>query len=189
MALVLTAPPTAEPISLADAKAHLRVTGAAEDGLISTLMIAARKQVELAAGLALITQGWSYYLDRWPGTQTIDLPLAPLRVIDNVFVYGEDDVGASIDAAHYFADSVSHPPRLALRTGRVWPPPGRAANGIEIAFHAGFGAAAANVPEPLRQAVLMLVAHGFEHRGDEAGLRGVPPGFDAAVAPFRRVRL
>jgi uncharacterized phiE125 gp8 family phage protein len=187
MALVLTTPPALEPVTLAEAKTHLRVTHADEDALITSLIVAARRQAELASGMAFIAQGWSYYLDRWPREAHVEIPLAPLIGIDDVFVYGEDDVGASIDTAHYYADTASRPPRLVRRTGRGFPIPGRAANGIEIVFQAGFGAAAANVPETLRQAVLMLAAHYYEHRGDESV--GPPLTFEAAVQPYRRARL
>jgi uncharacterized phiE125 gp8 family phage protein len=48
------------------------------------------------------------------------------------------------------------------------------------------------VPQPLRQAILMLAAHWFEHRsavseeGDEAA---TPLGFRTLVAPYRRMTL
>ena len=53
---------------------------------------------------------------------------------------------------------------------------------------AGYGASSVDVPAPLRQAALMLVAHWYEHRGvvghDQAG--NVPPqGFEALIAPYR----
>ena len=74
MPSILTTPPLAEPLALADAKAHLRVTSSDEDAMISTLIIAARRHVEQATGLALITQGWSVFLDRWPCTPEIATP-------------------------------------------------------------------------------------------------------------------
>ncbi len=66
MPLILTAGPSVEPVSLAEAKAHCRVDGTAEDTLIASLIVAARMHVERALDAALIAQGWSLYLDGWP---------------------------------------------------------------------------------------------------------------------------
>lgn len=184
MPLISTSPPAVEPLSLAEAKLHLRVDDAAEDTTIGSLIVAARRHVEQVTGLALIQQGWSLYLDRWPGMQVV-LPLSPLIAIADVWVYGEDDVGAAVDAAHWFADNVSRPPRLVLRSGRAWPRPGRTANGIEIAFSAGFGASPAQVPQPLRQAMLRLIAHWFDNRGDAAA----PQSAEALLQPYRGIGL
>ena len=68
--------------------------------------------------------------------------------------------------AHYFLDATSNPPRLVFRDGRSPSPPGRRAKGIEIRVTAGFGLPAA-VPQDLKQAVLLLVADAFAHRGDD----------------------
>lgn len=43
----------ADPVTLDEAKAFLRVTHGAEDALIATLLAAARARVEAAAGLSL----------------------------------------------------------------------------------------------------------------------------------------
>ena len=172
MPLILTTPPAAEPVSLAEAKAHLRVTHADDDAYISRLIAAARRAIELASGLRLVSQGWSLFADRWPDTPMLSLQLAPVSSITDIITYGEDDTAATVDPAHYYLDAVSRPGRAVLRDGRTPPRGGRAVNAIEVRFTAGFGAAAA-VPEELRQAVLMTVAHWYDHRGDGDG--GVLP--------------
>jgi uncharacterized phiE125 gp8 family phage protein len=189
MPAILTTPPAIEPVSLADAKAHLRIAHADEDALISTLVIAARQHIEGATGLKLLTQAWSIFADRWPEGSSVKLMIAPLAAVTSVKVYGEDDVAAAIDPAHYFLDRASRPPRLALRSGRVWPLPGRIANGIEIAVSAGFGPAVTDVPAALRQACLKLVAHWYAFRGDDEGTRNLPPAITAMLSPYREARL
>ena len=188
MPSILITPPAAEPISLAEAKAHLRAVHADEDQLIGTLINSARRIVEARSGLLLIQQTWKCYLDDWPETGIIDLPLSPVQAIADLAVYGEDDIAALIDPAHYFADTLSRPARLVMRGSRAWARPGRAANGIAITLTVGFGAAASAVPAPLRQAILILVAHWFEHRGN-ANPPPLPLTLDALIRPYRGVRL
>ena len=163
MALVQTSGPPAEPVTVSEAKAHLRIDGADEDTLIASLILTSRLHVETALGLALLTQGWRLTLDRWPCEKDLELPLRPLQTIDSVRVLPAEGAAAVIAPTNYIADVVSVPPRL-VRTGVIWPQPGKAANGIEIDFTAGYGATPASVPAPIRQALLLLVAHWYERR-------------------------
>jgi uncharacterized phiE125 gp8 family phage protein len=139
MSLFLTTPPSVEPLSLLEAKAHLRVPHTDDDTYISTLITSARRRVELRTGLRLITQGWSQFLDCWPPFGTIELGVSPVSVVSDIIVYGDTDAAATIDAAHYFLDATSKPPRVVFRQGRCPSPPGRRAKGIEIRMIAGFG--------------------------------------------------
>jgi uncharacterized phiE125 gp8 family phage protein len=188
MPSTLTTPPASEPLTLAEAKAHLRVLHADEDQLISELIKSARRQAESATGLRFIQQIWSVYYDDWPETGVIELPIAPVIAITDVKTYSEDSIAAVIDPAHYFADRLSRPPRLLLRPDRIWARPGRIANGIEVVVTAGFGATAASVPEPLRQAMLQLIAHRYTHRGEDEAAHA-PFAFAGLIAPFREMRL
>ncbi|MCI0546839.1 MAG: head-tail connector protein [Candidatus Rokubacteria bacterium] len=192
MAAMLIEAPAVEPVSLAEGKAYLKLEGSEEDAILSRLMIAARVQVERIGGLALIRQRWWVSLDRWPGKPDIELPIAPVSEIHSLKVLGEDDAAATIDPAHYFADLASSPQRLVLRGSRQWPPPGRSAAGIEIELAAGFGEAPEDVPQGLRQAILLLGGHWYEHRlavEEEGRLQEVPLAVRTLVHPYRRVRL
>ena len=66
MPSIQTSPPATEPVSLAEAKAHLRVTHNDDDAYITTLIKTARQGIEAQTGLGLISQGWSVFLDDWP---------------------------------------------------------------------------------------------------------------------------
>ncbi len=192
MPLILTAGPATEPVSLEEAKAHCRIDSDTEDTLVSSLILAARLHVEHSLGFALLSQNWSLYLDRWPDKPFVELPLAPLIGIDAVRLYSPTGSWVTLDPGLFFADAVSRRPRLARAEAQVWPAPGRELNGIEIAFTAGYGASADDVPAPLRQAILLLVAHWYEARepvtfGDDAEL--VPLTVASLVAPYREARL
>ncbi|MHA1523457.1 MAG: head-tail connector protein [Alphaproteobacteria bacterium] len=188
----MTTSPAVEPLTLSEAKSHLRVDTTDEDILISSLITAARVHIEAATGRALITQVWSLYLDTWPAGNAVPLPLAPLVSVDAVRTYDVQGVATTLNAQDYFVDTVSQVPRVVRVNGQIWSPPGQVANGVEIAFTAGYGIATSDVPEPLRQAVRLLVAHWFETRepvvlGAQADM--VPTTVDALAAPYRRVRL
>jgi uncharacterized phiE125 gp8 family phage protein len=192
MPLILTAGPSAEPISVAEAKAHCRVDSDAEDTLIASLILAARMHIERSLDVALIEQSWSLYLDAWPDRHFVRLPLAPVVSLDAVRLYSPTDTNITLDPSLFFLDSAGSRPRLVRRDAQAWPLPGRPANGIEIAFTAGYGPAADDVPMPIRLAIKMLVAHWYEARepvlpGEDAN--ALPLTVASLVAPYREVRL
>ena len=191
MALVLTSGPAVEPVTVSEAKSHLRIDGTAEDVLIASLILTSRLHVEAALGLALINQTWMLVLDRWPGDGQADIPIAPLQAVTAVRVKNAAGAATVVPATSYLVDIVSKPPRLVWNNAAPVMP-GRIANGIEIDLSAGFGATAASVPAPLKHAVLMLTAHWYEHRDPvEIGSAAarIPDAVSDLIQPFRKFRL
>ncbi|MFP3945020.1 MAG: head-tail connector protein [Alphaproteobacteria bacterium] len=186
--LVLVTPPAVEPVTLDEAKAYLRVETADEDALITRLIAAARHAAERATGRAFITQGWRMTLDRWPSSRVIELPFPPLQSVDTVVLIDEADAETVWPAQNTVADTATEPGRLALRDGVAPPLPGRDIAGLAVDFTAGYGVQSTDVPEALRQAMIRLVAHWFEHR-DEAGPLEVPGEIGALLAPYRVAQL
>jgi len=185
----LITPPAAEPVSLAEFKAHLRIDGSAEDALLAGLIVIAREHLERSTGLALISQGWRLYLDRWPEAGVVEIARGPVVAVQTVRAFDEIGEESEIPLAGHVLDGVRRPARLWLR---VRPDAGQAMNGIEIDFTAGFGDAGADVPDTLRRAMLIHAAHMYEFRGAvplEMQPAGVPEGYDRLVAPFLMRRL
>ncbi len=192
MALVRTSAPEVPPVTLSDAKAHLRVDGSDEDALISWLIETATAHIEHGYGLALITQGVTIIRDDWPDSWFVELPLTPVQSVSSITVFEADGGGIAFDAGHWFTDTISHPPRIVLHGTAPWPQPGRRANGIEIAVMAGYGDVPADVPEPVRHALLLLVAQWFEQREPvsmDAAPNEIPDSVSTLLNPFRPVRL
>ena len=191
MALVLTSGPAIEPVTVTEAKAHLRVDGTAEDVLISSLILTSRLHLEASLDLALITQSWTLVMDRWARGSDIEIPMSPLLSINAVRVKKADGSFTVVPATSYVVDIASRPARLVWNA-TVKPDPGVPANGIEIDFTAGFGATANLVPAPLRHALLLLTAHWYEHRDPtEIGSQSarVPAAISDLIQPFRKIRL
>lgn len=185
---ILTLPPTLETISVAEAKDHLRVTHSDDDTYISTLISSARRMIEQRYDLALLQQSWSSFQNDWPCDGIFKLPIYPVQSIVDLLVYGDDDVAATIDHAHYYLDAVSKPCQLVLRNGRSFPRPGRRVNGIEVKISAGFGTTAAAVPSPIKQALLVILSDWYAARGDvDAG--NIPLAAQALLSPYCTVRL
>jgi uncharacterized phiE125 gp8 family phage protein len=137
--------------------------------------------VEAQTRRALITQTWRIVRDAWPQAGVISIHPQPLRELLAVRIYVADNTAQTPGLDDFAVDSVSGillvPPDL--------PPPGRAISGIELDVEVGYGDAGSDVPEPLRHAIRLLVAHWYEHR---AG-RDVPMNVSALIAPYRVMAL
>ena len=188
MALLLTTPPIAEPLVLADVKAHLRLAITEDDAYISTLITAARRSIESHYGLALMPQTWALFADAWPLGGVFHIPLWPLQSVANLSVFADDDTTATIDPANYYLDVATRPARFALRQGRVFPAPGRNINGLKILFTAGFGTDASAVPAEIKEGLMATVADWYQNRGD-AGGGTLPDTALAAMAAHKNARL
>ena len=193
--LTLITPPAAEPVTLAEARAHLRIDGTGDDALIAALIAAAREAVESHTRRALMAQSWRLTLDRFPGAPlpwwdgvrqgadlpssagAIELPRPPLQSVASVTVFDDADAPAVVPAADYFVDTAREPGRIVLRSAKSWPVVRRAAAGVEIDFTAGYGAAT-DVPQAIRQGILLLAGYWFENR------EAVSPDGPAAEIPL-----
>ena len=191
MPLVLTSGPAAEPVTVAEAKAYLRVDGNAEDALIASLILTSRLHIETALGIALMTQSWTLVLDDWPRRGAVEIPVQPVQSIQSVRVRDRAGNVTTSPETDYILDGTSVPPRLVPAQGG-WPKPSRSIAGIEIALTAGYGGGPADVPGPIRQALLLLTAHWYEHRQPiEIGRPStrIPDAISDLLLPYRKVRL
>ncbi len=209
--LVVTSEPGVEPISTAEAKDHLRVTGTAQDSLIDGHVKAARTACETFTRRALITQGLRYGLDAfprpheerlWEGVRDgadvarverfVELPRPPLQSVTSVVTYDDNDSATTFAASNYFTDTSSDPGRVILRTGATWPTALRVGRAIEIAYTAGYGDYGSDVPQALLQGMYLMIAHFFENR--EAVVVGaaaakLPEGVADLWRPYRVLTL
>lgn len=191
MSLILTSAPEIEPVSLAEAKAHLRLDTATEDAVVASLITTSRLHIETALGLALVDQTWSIFADRLSHRAPLDLPIHPVRAVLAVRTHHRDAAIITHPLSHMTLDANPLRPRLLWDPPPIVPSPLRTMNGYEISVRAGFGPHAGDVPAPIRQALLMLVAHWFEHRDPVeigAAKTQIPTRVSDLLAPWKSLR-
>lgn len=159
MVLMPLGAPATPPVTLVDAKAHLRVTHDGEDALIADLVAAASRFLTEDTGLALTHQSWRLSLGTVPRCPVI-LPRNPIASISAVTIYDRDGTPTVLEGSAYRLDLMCRPATLTLVPGAL----AAGTDSIEIDLRAGFGATSLDVPDTLRRALMALVAHWYEFR-------------------------
>lgn len=183
---VLVTAPAEMPVSLAEAKAHLRVDGAGEDGLIGALILAATQHLDGWSGVlgrCLVTQEWRIVLPRFPvfPRDEMRLPLAPVQSATISYFNGEN-ISTTLASGFDLAGE-----RLMLSYGSTWPNTTWRADAVAVNFVAGYGEPEA-VPAPIKQAILLMVGHWFQNREAAADkpVSALPMAVDSLISPYRR---
>lgn len=179
--LTIITPPAVEPVTLMEAKSHVRVEIADDDNLITALITTARESIEREIGRSMMTQTLRETVDG--GRETIRLERAPVQAVTSVTLTDSNGTVSTIQPNQYVeADGA-----MKYLYG-PWPI-GRGFQAIQVDYLAGYGDAANDVPNPLKQAVLMLIGHFYENR--EAINIGnivteLPFGVKVLIQPYKR---
>lgn len=187
---VITTAPTEKPITVAEAKTHLRVDIADDDNMIDGLIGVATDYLESRTSSAFITQTWDLWLDDWPDMRVFYLPKPPVQSVVHIKYFDENNTESVFAASNYLVDTYDWPGRIVLKTGSNYPNVVlRQANGINVQFVCGYGLAAA-VPDPLKMAIKLLVGDLYENRENTLIAQGVtvaqlPFAVNSLIEPFR----
>jgi uncharacterized phiE125 gp8 family phage protein len=161
MASKLITAPATEPVTVAEAKAHLRVDSADDDALITALIVSARQGAEHITGRALMPQTWELALDKFP--RQINLSRAPLTSITSIKYLDESGVLRTMTEGAYLLDGHSEPARMTPAYGTNWPATRCQANAVLVQFVAGYTSAAA-VPQEIKSWMLLRIGMLYENR-------------------------
>lgn len=187
MALIDLAAPSVEPVDLNYAKIFLRVDGTHEDSLITDLISTARLQVENILGRTLISRTM-LYSGPVPNGHCLVLPRPPLLAVTRLSVVDGDDHSIDIPTTDYKISTRRDPGEIALTISHNWVDYLVGCTTIEIEFRAGYGDSPSDIPLPIKQAILLLLAQHYEYR-DGAEHPAVPMMVDALLMPYRWARL
>ena len=163
--------PAVEPVTVAEAKAHLRVDVSDDDTYIGTLVTAAREWCEQYLDRTLVNTQWVMRFDSFPpdGTQDIELPRPPMSLAGTttaVSLTFTSETGGTqaYSTASFRVDRNATPGAVKTLYGQTWPPHLMDDNAVSVTWWAGYGSAGSSVPAAVRHAILMLVGHWYENR-------------------------
>lgn len=154
--------PGSEPVTLEEAKLHLRVDADDDDNLITELIKASRRWCEQYQGRAFINQSITLKLDKF--VNKIKLPMAPLVSVTSIKYLDTAGVQQTLDNSVYDVDTISEPGQINLAYNQSWPTTRLVHHAVEIIFVAGYGATASAVPEDIKSAIKLLLGHFYENR-------------------------
>lgn len=180
--------PAREPLSIEDAKEHLRIDQNDEDVWLLDAIKAVRQRAEGMLGRALISQTLEVALSGWPATRVIALPRPPLVSVTSVKYFNEADAEATLAASNYIVDTRTTPGRLVLKSTMSWPATVlREVNGVIIRYVAGYGELASDVPPEIRAALKLWLGEMYENRENSAagGLVTVPNAAEKLLLKWR----
>ena len=189
MIYTVLVPPVALPVSLDQAKAHLRIDHDEEDTLLNELIAAASDYIEQETGRLMIVRTLRVFAELPADRLKVNLNLWPVREIVTVTGYDAYGTPQLLPAEDYELDKQDQSAALALKHSESVT---ASQNGLEIDLVAGHFDAPTDLPSSLTRALLVLVAHWYEFRGAFSASdhpASLPDGWDRLIAPHRRVRL
>lgn len=196
--------PTVEPVSLEEARLHLRLdaydspAAHPDDPIVESLITAARQWAEEFCERSIAQATLELALDTWPVSpdyparpQPVYLPRAPLQEILSVVYI--DAAGVQRDLTDYQLDDYDEPPRLMPAAGSSWPSTqDKRLNAVRIRYRAGHTLPGDSpdthpLPKPIKQAILLILGHLYEHREDSAPVRleQIPLGAQTLLRKYR----
>ena len=163
---ILVVAPVVEPVTIEEAKNHLRVDTPDDDALIQRNLVAARRWAETYTRRVFVTQTWNVFYEK--GQPVLTLPLPPLQSVLSVSHRTTSGSMLTVPPTVYLVDTIAAPGRILLAPGQSWPgDPLWAPNPIVIQFIAGYGLAA-TVPDDIKAAILLLTGFLYENREQAA---------------------
>lgn len=179
--------PDVEPLNLDYAKTFLRVDHDGDDALILDLIRSARERVEGLLNATLITRTRRFTTSRTAG-KGVFINHHPITSVDAVTLLGDAGERVVVPLNAVSVNLRCQPPTISLKHQTSWASILSSVAVIDIDVTAGFGTDPDDIPMPLRQAMLLLLAQSYEHRGD-GDLPPTPLMVDALLMPYRLVRI
>ena len=183
--LTRTSEPPILPITLTEAKEHLRVFHASDDVQIDMYLRAAVNRAQDRTGRQMVECGWLFQMPCWPAGKIINLPVSPLKSVESVVYLQPDDMYETIDPSDYHVITELG---AIWRTSGNWPTLGEERpDAVQISYTAGHMATGADsIPDELKVGILQSLWHYYDHRGEvESGpVSSIPKSAESIFDSF-----
>ncbi len=201
----VTTPPAVPVVTLDEAKAYLAMTAADDDVLVTALITSATQLAEEYCKRKFITTAILaqadddlYFKPWWRGVRqgafamlstwrSFSLPWLALLAVQSVKVMSRGGVETTVDPAGYIVDlsTKNRPGRVVLKLETVINVDPAECNALRVAYTAGYGPAASNVPEAIKLGIKNMITYMYNHRGECGGDVVKDSGAGQLFNPYR----
>ena len=146
----------------AEAKGFLKVDTTADDTLIDNLITAATESCQIYTNQYFLNTVVEQYSDKWSEVYT--LYKSPVSSITHIKYYDTNNVEQTYNPDNYILDDVSKPARIGLAVDATLPDLADRINAVHVKYTVGYGTASSDVPDGIKQAVLLTLGNWYENR-------------------------
>lgn len=183
-----------EPITLAQACAHLKMNVGDDDDVIEALTSAARELVESYTGRELMQRTYAYSLDAFPIQGSIYIDKAPVKSVSAITYIDVNGDTQTVDDTIYGLDADNTSGCIYLKYGQSWPAARSQTNSVIISINTGYAPddaspqdVTANIPKGLISAIKIILRDLYDSRGGTLPI--MSEAARSLIAPYRRWKL
>lgn len=155
-------PASTYPVSLTEAKSHLKVDTNADDTLITNLIIAATQISEEYTNRFFIETVVNQTSTSFNGLN--ELFKSKVRSVTHIKYYDSDNTQQTWASSNYVVNNEFEPCQINLVVGESLPSIAQRVDAVECRYTVGYGSAASDVPDVIKQAILLTLGNWYENR-------------------------
>ncbi len=149
-------------LTTAEAKTHLKVDTTADDTYIDNLVSAATESAQIFTNRYFINTTITQHGDKWADIAT--LFKSPVSSTLHIKYYDSDNAIQTLATSVYLTDLTHNPARVGLKPSQSFPTLAERISAVQCKYIVGYGSAASDVPEGIREAVLLTIGNWYENR-------------------------
>lgn len=179
------------PVSLELTRMHLRNEDLrVDDALVRALILSATQNIEAQYGIALLEQTVVQTHNAFPASSDTPmlLRIAPLLSVTSIAYIDAAGATQTWSASQYTSGRFNNTAFIVPKIGYSWPSGlAKMPNAVTITYDAGYGTKSENIPEPIKQAILLNVGWLYENREDPTAT--LSRASDHLLRPYYRFSL